>query len=98
MNTLANWLQHHMMTCYYKQLSGIDCPGCGMQRSFIQLLQGHLQESFISYPALLPVLFTLSLTGVHLIFELKYGATAIKYSFILTVGIVTISYILKLNS
>lgn len=84
------------MPCYYKELSGIDCPGCGMQRSFIELLQGDFISSFKMYPALLPVLFTLGLTASHLFFNFKKGAAFIKYSFIVTISIVTISYISKL--
>jgi hypothetical protein len=95
MNQLADWLERHMMTCYYKQLSGIDCPGCGMQRSFIFMLKGNFGASFHSYPALLPVLFTLTLTAIHLCLKLKNGAALIKYSFIITISIVVISYILK---
>lgn len=95
MNKIADWLQNHQLTCYYRQLSGIDCPGCGMQRSFIVLLRGNFMESFILYPALLPALFTLTLTALHLIFKFKNGAAAIKYSFIITMVIVTINYILK---
>lgn len=85
-----------MMPCFYKQISGIDCPGCGMQRSFIDLLHGDFIASFKMYPALLPVLFTLGLTAAHLYFKFKNGAAFIKYSFIFTISIITISYIIKL--
>ena len=85
-----------MMPCFYKQLSGIDCPGCGMQRSFIELLNGDFYASFNLYPALLPVIFTIGLTAAHLFLKFKDGAVFIKYSFILTISIITISYIIKL--
>lgn len=93
---LAHWLENHMMPCFYKQISGIDCPGCGMQRSFIELIQGDFTASINMYPALLPVLFTLGLTTSHLFFKLKNGAVLIKYSFIFTTAIIIISYIFKL--
>lgn len=93
---LTQWLENHMMPCFYKQVSGIDCPGCGMQRSFIELLHGDFIASFKMYPALLPVLFTLCLTAAHLYFKFKNGAVFIKYSFIFTISIISISYILKL--
>ncbi len=85
-----------MMPCFYKQISGLDCPGCGMQRSFIELLKGDLTASFKMYPALIPVLLTLSLTAAHLFFKFKNGAAVVKYSFIVTISIVVISYIIKL--
>lgn len=93
---LTHWLEYHMMPCFYKQISGIDCPGCGMQRSFIDLMHGDFIASFKMYPALLPVLFTLGLTAAHLYFKFKNGAIFIKYSFIFTISIITISYIIKL--
>lgn len=77
-------------------MSGIDCPGCGMQRSFIELLKGNLMESLQLYPALLPTIFTLLFTGLHLYFHFKAGASVIKYSFITTIGIVLISYFIKM--
>ncbi len=96
MNQLADWLEKHQMTCFYRQISGIDCPGCGMQRSFICLVRGDFAYSFQYYPALLPVLFTLTLTALHLFFKFKNGASFIKYSFLLTISIVVVSYIIKL--
>lgn len=96
MFAIIHWLEEHMMTCPYKAITGIDCPGCGMQRSFIALLKGNFVESFLLYPALLPVMFTLLLTALHLYFKFKNGANYIKYSFLITMSIIVISYILKL--
>ncbi len=85
-----------MMTCPYKALTDVDCPGCGMQRSFIELLKGDLMSSLHLYPALLPVIFTLGFTAVHVYFKFKNGAAYVKYSFFLTMGIIMTSYIYKL--
>ncbi len=84
-----------MLPCFYKQITGIDCPGCGMQRSFIELLKGNFIESLKLYPALLLVFITLGLTAAHLLFKFKNGAAAIKYSFIITTSVVVISYIIR---
>lgn len=96
MYLFIHWLETHLLSCPYKQLTGIDCPGCGMQRSFVALLKGEWIQSFILYPALLPVLFTLLFTGIHLVFRLKNGAAVIKYSYLGTMGIVVLSYLVKL--
>jgi hypothetical protein len=90
------WLKNHLMACPYKAVTGIDCPGCGMQRSFIELVQGNLRESFSLYPALIPVIFTLAITFLHLLFKFRNGAMLIKYSFIISISIITITYIIKL--
>ena len=95
MNQIAGWLESHMMPCFYKQISGIDCPGCGMQRSFVFLLRGDLLASIRAYPALLPIFFTLTFTFLHLFFNFKNGAVIIKYSFIISSIIILTNYILK---
>src|SRR6266496_1575804 len=53
---MISWLERHILPCAYKSLFGIDCPGCGIQRSFIQLLKGDLSKSFMIYPPLIPVI------------------------------------------
>lgn len=64
-----------------------------MQRAFIALLQGKIIESIQTYPALLPILFLLLFTLLHLIFKFRNGAAIIKYSFAVTVSIVIFHYI-----
>ncbi len=75
---------------------GFDCPGCGMQRAFIELLNGNILGSLQLYPALIPTIFTLLFTGLHLIFNFTRGAAIIKYSFIATIVIVLVSYLIKM--
>lgn len=96
MQSIIHWLENHFMTCPYKAMSGVDCPGCGMQRAFIELLKGNFVESIQLYPALLPTIFTLLITILHLIFKFKNGAAIVKYSFIITVSIVVISFLFKM--
>src|SRR5688500_13024092 len=38
-------------TCTYQRLLGIDCPGCGLTRSFISLGHGELSEAWRYNPA-----------------------------------------------
>lgn len=92
-----DWLEQHLLTCPYKAMSGIDCPGCGMQRSFIALLRGNMAESFALYPALIPFLLTLVFLLLHLKFRFKHGAMILMYSFIATVAIIIVSFIIKIS-
>jgi hypothetical protein len=55
---MIGWLEGHMLPCAYKSLFGIDCPGCGFQRSCIALLKGNLSHSLALYPATIPILIT----------------------------------------
>ncbi len=84
------------MACPYKKYFNIDCMGCGMQRSFIELLKGNFLESFMLYPALLPLIAMIVFLPLHLIFKFKNGASVLKYFFIFNISIVVISYIIKI--
>ena len=97
MSSLVEWLEQHMAPCFYKKFLGVECPGCGMQRSIIALLKGDFYESFMLYPALPLIIILIVLLIVHLIFKLKYGAIALKWLFILNAAVIIISFILKLT-
>ncbi|MCG8411063.1 MAG: DUF2752 domain-containing protein, partial [Bacteroidales bacterium] len=94
MNT--TWLENHMLECSFKSTTGLDCPGCGMQRSIIELLQGDFKGSIAYYPGLLPLLITLLFLIAHLRFKFKHGASILKYLYITDVAIIIISYVIKL--
>lgn len=96
MEKLIHWLETHQMACSWKKYFGIECPGCGMQSAFIELLKGNLMESFKHFPALIFLLMTLFMLIIQLIFKLPRGAQIIKILFIFTSSIMTISYLIKL--
>jgi len=95
---MINWLEQHLPACMYKKYLGIDCPGCGMQRSFIELLKGDLSESIVLYPALIPMIFMFAYLILHLIFKFEKGALVLKLTFISVTVIIVGSYIFKLIS
>jgi len=41
-----------MLPCFVKKYFGFDCPGCGMQRSFIMVLKGDFIDAFHMFPAI----------------------------------------------
>jgi hypothetical protein len=71
--------------------------GCGMQTAIILLLKGEFLESLKTYPALLPTVFLIAFLILHLIFQFKRGAAILKYTFIFTVAIMVVSYILYIS-
>ena len=91
-----HWLESPQQACFYKKFIGVECPGCGMQRSFIELLKGNFTDSFILFPALIPTILLVTFLFLHLIFRFKNGANALKYFFIINTSIVVLSYIYKL--
>lgn len=95
MQRIIEWLEAHQMPCYYKKIFGVECLGCGMQTAIILLLKGQVIESIKTYPALLPIIFMTVFLLLHLIFKFRKGAVILKFSFIFTVSIMVISYIIK---
>lgn len=96
MNKIIQWLEEHMIPCAYKHFLGIECPGCGIQRSAIELLKGNITESFIAYPPLIPVLCLLFYFVLNLILKFKNGKRVIKILAIINMVIIFTNYFYKL--
>jgi hypothetical protein len=93
--SLADWLEKHSMPCFYKYYLHMDCPGCGAQRALIELLRGHIWQSIVLYPALLPIFGMLIYLALHLRFKFLHGARNLKIIFIGCTIIVVFNYIYK---
>ena len=93
---IIDWLEKHMLACPSKYLLKIDCLGCGIQRSFFALLKGDLVLSLTLYPALLPILFILFYTALHLKIDFRYGARNIKILQLVAASIIVCFYIYKI--
>ena len=80
--------------CFFHELTGLYCPGCGVQRSFHALLNGHVLTA-IDYN-LLFILFLPLIIFFILAFSLgrKHSATSFIYKpvFSFTVVIVVVSF------
>lgn len=85
-----------MLSCYFKEYLGIECPGCGMQRAFFYLLEGNLKESFASNPACTPLIITALILILQLIFKWEKGGKVVMYSFASTASIMLINYAHKI--
>ncbi|PWS30801.1 DUF2752 domain-containing protein [Pedobacter paludis] len=95
-NSFFDWVSHHLLSCPFKSYFGIDCPGCGLQRSILSLLKGDFIDSFKFYPATIPLIFIVLFTIIHLKVDFKFGASLIKIVFIGIASIILINYIYKI--
>lgn len=93
---IIDWLEKNQLPCLFKKLTQFDCPGCGMQRSFLLLLRGDLAGSLAIYPALLPVLLLFLLLVLHLVFRIRNGATMLRYAYFFCAGVILLSYIYRI--
>lgn len=92
---MITWLEQHLFTCTIKSNFGFDCPGCGLQRAFIELLKGNLYESLSYHIALIPFLVTIILLIVQLIKKFNNGGTWVMWAFIVTSGLTFVQYVVK---
>jgi len=90
-------MEDYMLPCLNKQLFGIDCLGCGIQRATALLFKGEFIEAFKMYPAIytLIILFLFLITNIWVKF--KYDRIVKISLIVLNVLIVVISYLIKMN-
>lgn len=88
-------LENYMLPCFTKQILGVDCPGCGLQRSVLFLLNGEFIAAFQMYPAIYPMLLLLVFLGINKLFPVKHSNTITITLMISTVGFILTNYILK---
>ena len=93
---MIEWLRQHMLECFFAQQFGVPCPGCGIQRSFLLLLEGEVWASIKMYPPLFPTLFILGFLAVHLVKGFERGGVVLRNSFILTVLLMIVNFFTKL--
>lgn len=94
----VQWLEAHQLPCPVKYFFNIDCPGCGLQRSFIALLKGNLAASFQLYPATIPILLFVLFIALHLRFKFKKANPIIIYSYIFIALTILGNYIYKITT
>ena len=85
-----------MLPCLSKQVLGMECPGCGLQRAVALLLQGQVWESFLMYPGLFPMLFFFAFAAADRFLQIRKGSQITSILGILTVGIILINFLIKL--
>ena len=93
---IVHWLEANMLACPSKKYLHIECPGCGIQRSFVALLKGDFVGSLQLYPATMPILCLFIFLMLHLKFRFEWGASAIKYLYAGIAIVIAVFYIYKI--
>lgn len=89
--------EDYMLPCLNKTLFGIECPGCGIQRSMALLMDGNFIGAFKMYPAIYTLLLLTCFLAMDVFIKFKWG---MKFKIILiaiNALIIAISYIIKMN-
>ena len=86
-----------MLPCLTKKFLGIDCIGCGLQRSFALMLKGEFLSAFYMYPAIYPLVLLLSFIGINYFVPFKYDGALRLGLTVATALTMIISYFIKMK-
>ena len=90
-------MEDYMLPCLFKQTFGIDCIGCGIQRSIAFLLKGQFENAFYMFPAIYTTLLFFLSVGLFVV-DKKHNYQKIVISLaIVNATIMIISYVYKMK-
>lgn len=89
-------LEDFMLPCFTKQIFGVDCMGCGLQRSVSLIFHGELIAAFKMYPAIYPLILLFIAIGFNIFFKFQHSNRIINTLAIVTISVIIGSFILKL--
>lgn len=92
--SLISFLEENLLSCQWKSM-GVECMGCGFQRSVIYLMKGQFSDAFATYPAIFTLILMMVFLGLHLKLNFSKGHKILLWLFVLNLAIVLVSYVLK---
>jgi len=93
--TLLFFLEGYMLPCLNKKIFGIECPGCGAQRSISLLFQGEFVEAFQMFPATFTIIPLLGFLLADNFLNIKYANKIIITLMVLSVVLILGNYMIK---
>ncbi len=88
-------VEKYMLPCFSKKIFGVDCPGCGIQRSVSLILQGEFVAAFKMYPGIYTLILLFGFLLVNNFYTIKHSNKIIITLTISTVFLILTNYILK---
>ncbi|MBV1924354.1 MAG: DUF2752 domain-containing protein [Flavobacteriaceae bacterium] len=86
-----------MLSCVNKEIFGVECLGCGIQRATALIFKGEFVAAFKMYPAIYSLYVLVAFVIFNLFVKFK-SAFKIKVGLlILNAFIIIISYIIKMS-
>lgn len=73
------------VTCAFRVVGGVPCPGCGMTRALTELVRGHLSAGLRYHPLSVLTLVSLAVAWGYGILAAARAAPAVTARFVLTV-------------
>lgn len=94
---ITEGLDEFMLPCLNKQLFGIDCLGCGIQRATALLFQGEFVAAFKMYPAIYSLIILLIFLLINLVIKIKHAYPIKIGLIILNLIVIVVSYLIKMS-
>jgi hypothetical protein len=91
-------MEEFMLPCLSKQLLGIDCLGCGIQRATAFLFRGEFVAAFKMYPAIYTLLILAIFLVINIFIKFKHSEKIKIFLMVANIAIIVTSYIIKLNT
>ena len=87
--------EEYMLPCLNKKLFGVDCMGCGMQRSVALIFQGDFIGAFNMYPAIYTLIALFGVIIVNYFANFKHAYKIIVILAVINAIIIIGNFILK---
>ena len=91
-------IEKYMLPCMNKWLFGVDCLGCGTQRSLLLFINGDFAKAFYQFPAIYTTLLLFGFLGLHFIDKSRNYQKIIIGMAITNALIMIIAYIYKMSN
>ena len=91
-------MEEYMLPCMNKKLFGIECFGCGTQRSLMLLLKGDFVGAFNMFPAIFTTLLFFIVLALHFIDKSRNYQKAIIGLVITNAVIMVVSYFYRVTN
>ncbi|WP_339917503.1 DUF2752 domain-containing protein [Yeosuana marina] len=88
-------LDDYMIPCLNKKLFGVECPGCGIQRSLSLVIHGEFTAAFKMYPAIYLLILLFTFIGLNFFFKFKNSNKIISILAITSIITIILSFIIK---
>lgn len=95
-NVVYMGLQEHMLPCVSKQVFGVECPGCGLQRSIAFLVSGDFVAAFHMYPAIFTLIPLFLVVAINQLVPFNYAQRLTVSLSISSVALILINFIINL--
>ena len=87
--------EEYMLPCLNKKLFGIECMGCGMQRSISLIFQGEFVAAFHIYPAIYTLTLLIGFVLLNSFKNYKFATKIIIILAIINVILIVGNFVLK---